>query len=178
GVFDNDVAGGVHIDAAVGAGAVVALDAVVGAADGGVDARAVARAISVEAAVIVEDQALVEEVDAVAHITADGVSADGAARAGRDAVTAVGVRGAFRDDGPGRAGDAKPGVVVARAACDGAAEAHFYTAACILGGDDIRDICRAGGRIQEVDTIAAPGSNGTVAHVDVDQIERCDCDAV
>ena len=39
GVFDNDVAGGVHIDAAVGAGAVVALDAVVGAADSGVDAR-------------------------------------------------------------------------------------------------------------------------------------------
>jgi hypothetical protein len=71
----------------------------------GVDASAVARAISVEAAGIVEDQARAEDVDAVAHIAADGASANGASRAGRDAVTAVGVRGAFRDDGPGSASD-------------------------------------------------------------------------
>src|SRR5436190_18225404 len=86
GIPDNDVAGSVHVDAAVGADAVVALNAVVGAADGGVDARAVGRATSIEAAGIVEDQARAEDVDAVAHIAADGASADGAPGASRDAV--------------------------------------------------------------------------------------------
>src|SRR5204863_2675488 len=121
------VTGGVHVDAAVGADAVVTLNAVVGAAVGGVDPRAVACAISVEAAGIVEDQARAEDVDAVAHIAADGAPDDVAPRASRDAVTAVDVRGAFRDDGPGSASDAWPGVIISSAACDGAAEAHADT---------------------------------------------------
>ena len=53
GVLDDNVAEAVHIDAAVGSGAVVALDAVVGAS--GVDARAVAGADAVKRTCIGKD---------------------------------------------------------------------------------------------------------------------------